>query len=138
MPPFAWKGPRSRRFLIFRWIAVTKYLLLCSILLLAFIAGCSPTGDSLMQENIALINDWATALESGAPEARSKEFEARAKALQDKQLALKLTDAERKALIDKYSPELTKAMTRLTQAMFKGAMNRAGGNVQFPGFPPTK
>jgi hypothetical protein len=99
-----------------------KSLALTGMLLLLFGAsGCSSSPDSLIKDQISLMNDMADALEKG-DEAKAKSIAEKMKEVDKKLEALKLSEDDKKKLGEKYKDELTKAAMRMLQAQMKGGM----------------
>ena len=83
------------------------------------------------------MNDLAEALETKAPEAKVNELKKQLEETDKKLQALKLSDDEKKKLVERHKDELTKASMRLAKA----GMNKALGDFGkifgegFPGMP---
>jgi hypothetical protein len=105
----------------------------CCVLALA-VSGCGSNGDALVKEQIQLINDLATAMESDAPQAKMDALQERGKQLNKRFEALNLSDADKKQLLQRHQADLQKAATRLTSAMMAKTAKGIGGGI--PGFPP--
>ena len=106
----------------------------CACLLLLATVGCGGSPDSLVKEQIQLMNEMATAMEKDAPQAELDKFQSKSDALSKRFDALGLTDSEKTELISRHQTELTAAATRLQKAMMQKAMNSLGDG--FPGMPP--
>jgi hypothetical protein len=92
------------------------------------VSGCGSDADSLMKQQIQLMNDMADAIEKG-DESKAKELESKAKELEEKMKALNLSDEDKKKLAEKYKADLEKAMGRLMGAALKKGFEGKG----FPG-----
>jgi hypothetical protein len=90
------------------------------------LSGCSSSADSAMKETIAAMNDYADSVERGDSEEKQKEFEKKMKDIGEKYKDLKVTDAEKKRLEEKYKPEMEKVMKRMMAAMMKKGMQDFG------------
>jgi len=91
----------------------------CALIVCSGISGCGSSADSLMKDQIDILNKIADAMEDQNPQAKLEEL---AKKLQEnakKMEALKPTQAEMKKLNEKYGPELQKAMQKWIAAMQK-------------------
>lgn len=105
---------------------------------LASASGCGGP-DGLMKELIAGLNDMAASIEKKEPAEKQKAAAERVKATSEKLDKLKLSDEEKKKLVEKYKPQLEEAMKRLMTAAFANA--GAGGDGPnlgdlFGGFKP--
>ena len=93
-------------------------------------AGCGGGGDALVKDMIADMNAIADAMEKG-DEAKVKEIEERMKATTKKLDDLKLSEDEKKKLMERHKDEMDKAGQRMFAAMAK-KMGAAG----LPGLVP--
>jgi len=112
------------------------------------LAGCGSQADALVKKQIDGMNKTADAIESGASEDEIKRLTEELTKTGEALDALKLSDAEKKALVEKYKEEAEKAGKRLTNAMMKRmseAMSGAFGEmmknmpqppIQPPQMPP--
>jgi hypothetical protein len=109
------------------------------VLLAAFcgIVGCGASADSLMNDQVKAMNEMADALEKKAPESTVSEIQTRMKNTNEKLEALKLSDDEKKKLLERHKDELTKATTRVAQASMNKVMEQFGKGFGggFPGMP---
>lgn len=115
---------------------VKKRLVLGSLLLLlCSSSGCSSnSADSLMTEEIKNLNELAEALETKAPEAKVNELQSKLRDTNKKIEALKLSEDEKKKLVERHRDEMAKASMRFAKA----SMNKAFGQG-FPGMQdPSK
>lgn len=103
-------------------------------LFLFFSCGCAGDPDSMVTEQIAFMNEFATAMENDAPQSQLDTFQDRSKSLNKQFEALNLSTAEKQDLIARHQTELTAATQRLQKAMMKKAMNSFGKG--FPGVSP--
>jgi len=94
--------------------------------LLICLSGCGSSPDSLMKQQIDLMNDTADAMESDASESEMKELEERGKALKEKMENLDLSDEEKKQLVEKNKDEYSKALSRLMQAAMDKSLKDMG------------
>jgi len=103
-------------------------------LMLLVTCGCGANPDSMMKEQIQLMNEIATAMESNAPQAEIDELQDRNEALTKRFEAIDLSTAEKRKLLTRHQAELTPATARLQKAMMKKMTDslKEGG---FPGFP---
>ncbi len=110
-----------------------KKAVLSGICLLLFaVSGCS-SADGLMQEMINNMNDLAQGYESNAPDAKLKELQAKLDDTGKKLDALKLSDDDKKKLMEKYKDPMQKAGQRMVTAMMAKGMKDMGS--QLPGMP---
>ena len=72
------------------------------------LSGCGANADSLMKQDIKAMNDLADAVESGAPEAKVAELKTKLEEINKKLEALKLSDEDKKKLIEQHKDELVK------------------------------
>jgi hypothetical protein len=114
-----------------------KALILGSMLVLVLgLAGCGSSPDSLVKEQIAGINDLADAIEKGEPESKLTDIKKRMEDTSKKLEALKMSDDEKKKLIEKHKDELLKATERMVKAMMSKSKDFGslfGGGI--PGMP---
>src|SRR5262245_31033895 len=102
-------------------------------------AGCGGGADSLMKDMISDMNALADAVEKNESEAKVKEIQDRMQATTKKLDDLKLSDDDKKKLIEKHKAELEKAGQRMAGAMAKkmfggmGMPNLGGGIPGMPG-----
>lgn len=108
-------------------------------LLLLGLVGCGGSSpDSLVKEQIAGMNEMADALEKNEPESKLTDIKNRLEATGKKMEALKLSDDEKKKLLEKHKDELMNATSRMFQAMMKRSKDLGslfGGKM--PGMPPA-
>ncbi|HMF12349.1 MAG TPA: hypothetical protein VKE94_08585 [Gemmataceae bacterium] len=98
----------------------------CGLLLILGVSGCGSNADSLMKEQIKLMNELADALEGGADQAKIEAINTKMKENGEKLEALKLSEADKKKLAEKYKDDMTKVGARLASAMFKKLGNQMG------------
>jgi hypothetical protein len=97
------------------------FVLLCGL------SGCGSSADSLMKDQINLMNEMADAIEKGEPEAKLQTLKQRGEEIEKKMKAMNISDAEKKRLEEKYKDDLTKALGRLLKAgMEKGGKDLKG------------
>jgi hypothetical protein len=108
-------------------------VLVAAGLLLLNVSGCGASADSLMKEQIALMNEMADALEKDQPEAKIADIKKRMDANTEKMKNLKVSEADQKKLMEKYQDEMMKAAMRLAAAQMKKGMKDIGGGI--PGIP---
>jgi TolA-binding protein len=103
------------------------------VLVLFGVSGCGASADSLVKEQIQIMNETAEALENKAPDAKVTELQKKLEETNKKLEALKLSDEEKKKVIEANKDELTKATMRL----MKAGMNKTIGEIGkgFPGMP---
>jgi hypothetical protein len=93
--------------------------------LLTGVSGCGSKGESLVKEQISLMNQMADEIEGSASKEKleeiGKKMKETAKQLED----LKLSADEKKKLEDKYKPEMEKALGRMMEAA-KKKVGKAG------------
>ncbi len=107
-----------------------KAVILSGVCLALFaLSGCGSSADSLIQQQIKVMNDLADAMEA-KDEAKVKQIEAQMKELQKQMKEIKLSEADQKALAEKHKDALMKATGRLMGAALKG-----GGLPGMPGLP---
>ena len=101
---------------------------LCIILVaLAGISGCaSNSADGLMKQQIALMNEQADAIEKNAPESTMTAIKAKSEDLNKKMTALKISDEEKKKVMEQNKDGLEKATKRLLEA----TMKKLGGDMK--------
>jgi hypothetical protein len=92
----------------------------CGLVLVVGVNGCGSSSDSLMKDQIALMNELADALEHGADASKIEALTKKSTENGEKLKALNLSEAEMNKLGEKYKDELAKATTRLANAMMKG------------------
>lgn len=105
------------------------------------LAGCGgQNAESLIQEQIAQLNSYADALESGADETQLESIQGQMEKTKTALDNLKLSDEEKQKLGDKYGKQLTEAAQRVMLAgrkkmggMMQGAKKRMP--VPTPGSP---
>jgi len=113
-------------------------LVTCGLVLVTCVGGCGSSADSLMKEQIKLMNEMADAVESGADQSKIDAIGKKMKENEEKFNGLKLSEEEKKKLVEKYNDDIAKAVTRMMGAMFKK------GDVKIPdlgglgGAPPGK
>jgi hypothetical protein len=92
-------------------------------------AGCGgDAGDAAFKDRIAAMNAYAEAMEKGESDAKVKELGEQLGAAEQKYHSLKLSDAEKKKLDEKYKEEFLKAGLRMGAARAKqpGGSNLTG------------
>jgi hypothetical protein len=109
----------------------TLFVTVCGVVLVASVSGCGSSGDSLMKDQIALMNELADALENGADQSKVEALTKKSTENGEKLKALNLSEAEMNKLGERYKDELAKATTRLANAMMKG-MSKQVGEVKLP------
>ena len=118
------------------------FTLLGLFLLLCGVSGCGSSADSLVKEQIQNMNNLAEALENKAPDSKISELSEKYKATDQKLNDLKLSDEEKKAVMEKNKDEYGKAAIRLAKASFgktMGDMFGKGFGGGLPGMPnPAK
>ena len=82
-------------------------------------SGCGSNPDNLMKEQVEIFNQMAVAMENPDPQAKLEELAKKLHENAKKLDALKLSDAEKKRLEEKYGPELQKARLNWITAMQK-------------------
>ncbi|MBN2477218.1 MAG: hypothetical protein JXB62_21600 [Pirellulales bacterium] len=99
-----------------------------TVLLLALVplTGCAPSADDLMQQHIDQFNKLADAMESGADQAKLDAVAEEMKLTKEAIEGLKLSDAEKKRLAEKYGKEAKEAGERV----MKATMKKMGGAMQ--------
>src|SRR5262249_13834562 len=97
----------------------------CAFVFLVGVGGCGSSADSLVKDQIKNMNNMADALEQ-CDQAKFKELEKNGKDIEkkgkdlDKKLEeLKLSDEEKKKLLEKHKDELGAALGRIMQATMK-------------------
>ena len=101
----------------------------CVLILLSKLTGCGSGGssaDSLMKEQIKLMNELAEAMESGADQSKVEALNKKLNETAEKFKALKLSEDDTKKLAEKYKDDLGKAVMRLMAASFKGPASKMG------------
>lgn len=93
---------------------------------LASASGCGGA-DSLMKELISGLNDMAASIEKKEPPEKQQAIADRIKKTSEKLDKLKLSDDEKKKLVEKYKPQLEEAFGRLMKASMAAAAGGAGG-----------
>ncbi len=114
-----------------------RKLLMLAIPLLAACGICGCGGaDGLMRDQIKLMNETAEAIESKAPQEKINELEKRLEENGKKLEELKLSDEEKKKLLEKHNDEMMKAGMRYAKAKMGNMMGDFGKAFQgFPGMP---
>lgn len=87
------------------------------VLALLVVIGCGSSADSVVKEQISIMNDTADAIEKGKTEAEMEPLKKRMDANKKKFEELKLTKADEEKLKEKYKPEMEKAAKRMMEAM---------------------
>src|SRR5262249_25519644 len=103
-----------------------KAVLGCAFVFLVGVSGCGSSADSLLKDQIKLMNDVADAMEKG-DEAKVKDLQKRMEELKKKLDELKLSDEEVKKAWEKHKDEFAAAKGRVFQAGMKkgqGGMNK--------------
>lgn len=103
-----------------------KPSLILLIVALLPLAGCGRSADDLMRQQIAQLNAYADALESGADQAEVKAIDQRMRETQEALDNLNLSDEKKKELAEKHGEELGKALGRV----MKAGMKQMGGMMQ--------
>ena len=98
-----------------------RFAPLCVLfLLLVGVSGCAKnSADSLMKQQIALTNEMADVLESDAPESAMAPLKTRQEELKKKTDALKLSEEEKKKVMEQNKEPFEKANKRFIEAFFK-------------------
>jgi hypothetical protein len=108
----------------------------CAFVFLVGVSGCGSSPDSLVKDQIKNMNDMADAMEKG-DEAKLKELEKKSKDIEKKLDDLKLSDEEKKKLLEKHKDELGAALGRIMQATMKkglgGGMDKGLGDMMKKG-----
>ncbi len=106
----------------------------CLVTSAAFLglAGCGGP-DSLIKEQIADMNALADAMEKGESEEKIKELSKKMEATGKKLEDLKLSEEDKKKLIEKHKAEFEKAGSRMMAAMMKKMVGGMGGVPGMPG-----
>jgi hypothetical protein len=86
--------------------------------LLVNVSGCGSSPDSIMKDSIAAMNDLADAVEK-KDEGKAKAAATKLQDLEKKLDALKLSEDDKKKLLEKHKDEAGKALTKLMGAMVK-------------------
>ena len=91
---------------------------------LCLLSGCGGASgpDGLMQEQIDSMNELADAIESGADKSKIEAIQKQMKETEKKLDALKLSDAEKKKLVEKYKDKIAEATGRMMGAALKKGM----------------
>lgn len=93
--------------------------------------GCNRnSADAVMKDNIAAMNELADAVESNAPEGKISEIQKRLEENNKKLEDLKLSEEEKKQLIERHKDEYTKAANRLANLALGQAFRNLGKNFQ--------
>lgn len=103
-----------------------------SISVISFCGCGSSPGDSLMNDMIKCMNEMADAIEKKLPEDKVTPIQTRMKELGEKLDALKLSEEEKKKLLEKHKDAMAKAAERMQKAMM-GQLGNLGNMV--PGLP---
>ncbi|HEY2783884.1 MAG TPA: hypothetical protein VGJ05_02825 [Fimbriiglobus sp.] len=96
------------------------------------VAGCSGGPDSLVKELIGDMNAIADAMEKKESKETIEKLMDKMNATKKKFDDLKLSDDEKKKLMEKHKDEIEKATKRMMSAMMNGTFNNMGG---MPGMP---
>jgi len=91
----------------------------CGLVMVAGVTGCGSSPDSLMKEQVTILNQMAEAMDSADPQAKLEELAKKLNGNAKKLDALKLSDAAKKKLDEKYGQELQKARLNWIAAMQK-------------------
>ena len=94
----------------------------CLLLLLS--CGCGDSPDSLVTEQIAIMDETAASFENGGSRADSDKLQARKESLNKRIKALNLSAKEMQELNDRHEDALKAAELRLTNAMIKNANSK--------------
>jgi hypothetical protein len=95
-------------------------------------SGCGASADSLMKDQIKLMNELADAMESNAAESKLADIKKRMDENSKKLDGLKLSEEDKKRLLEKHKDEFAKATGRLMQAAVK-QMGKGMGDLKLPG-----
>jgi len=108
--------------------------MICLLAAAVGITGCGSSPDSLMQEQIKDTNELAEAIETKAPQDKINDLRKKMEENGKKLAEFKLSDDDKKKLVEKHKDEFTKATARLAKAM---GLNREKTleNVPVPGPP---
>ncbi len=110
-----------------------RLVLGCLLLAACGISGCGSSPDSLIQEQIKDMNQLAEALETKASQDKINELKKKMEETSKKLEDLKLSDDEKKKLMEKHMDEFTKASTRLVKASMAGEFGKMFEGM--PGLP---
>jgi HAMP domain-containing protein len=114
---------------------------------LVVLGGCGNNADSLVEKQIAEMDQLADAIESGADQADIEAIGEQLKETGEALEELGLSDKEKEALQEKYDDEITAAQAKLTKAlteqmgeemqgMMEGMMKNMGAQPQgMPAMP---
>jgi chromosome segregation ATPase len=115
---------------------VKKIIVLSGFLvLLCGVSGCGSSADSLIKEEIKGMDDLADALENNAPQSKIDEISKRLKETDKKLEDLKLSDEEKKKVIEQNKAELERVTKRLAAAMLKAGKDKLGDLGKLTGMP---
>jgi hypothetical protein len=92
------------------------------------VSGCGSKGESLVKEQISLMNQMADEIEGSASKEKLEEIGKKMKETGKQLEDLKLSADEKKKLEDKYKPEMEKALKRMMDA----AMKKSKGGFKMP------
>lgn len=81
------------------------------------LVGCGNSADSLVKQQIDVINDMAEAVENGASQSEMEEIQERGEAINKKIQDLNLSQEEKEKLLERHKDEYSKATSRLAAAM---------------------
>jgi hypothetical protein len=104
------------------------------VFLLFGASGCGSSADGLVKDEIKYMNEMADAIEK-KDEAKTKELKAKLEETEKKLNELKLSDDDKKKLIEANKDELTKATQRVVEATMKGAFGDIGKGFGVPNMP---
>ncbi len=99
------------------------------------ISGCGASADSLMKDQIQLLNQLAEAYETKAPEAKINEIKQKQEENNKKFGDLKLSPDDAKKLAEKYDGELKTAIMRYMKAVVAVAAAKGDFGMAFQGLP---
>jgi hypothetical protein len=105
------------------------------VVLVCGVIGCGRNADSLIKEEIKNMNAMADAMEK-KDDAKLKDCQTKLEETNKKLQALKLSDQEKKQLLERHQDELQKATMRVVQASMSrmGDLGKMFGG-KFPGMP---
>jgi hypothetical protein len=96
---------------------------------------CGASAESLMQDQIQLMNQLAEAYETKAPEAKINEIKQKLQENNTKLGELKMSADDAMKLADKYKDETTKAVARYMKALAAVAVAKGDFGTLFQGLP---
>jgi hypothetical protein len=99
------------------------------------LSGCgSSPADSLMNDMVKCLNEMADAMEKKLPEDKVAAIQTRMKEIGEKLEGLKLSEEDKKKLLEKHKDAMAKASERMQKAMM-GQLGNLGNMI--PGVPKT-